>query len=114
MTKKTTKLKLVPKTSAQAEKEKALADEQLAAARKNAASLLSKTRWAKPEWQDWQGRRKVEGETRQQFFSRIAKQRKPGNYKGGRKPSTDRCPCGAMTRNRALRRNHKCSAGSAA
>ena len=30
--------------------------------------------------------------------------------RGGRPVNPDRCPCGAMTRARALKRNHKCVA----
>ena len=45
--------------------------------------------------------------------SRIMKKRRAmgGDYYtgGGRPPSPDRCPCGEFTRERAAKRNHKCS-----
>ena len=31
-----------------------------------------------------------------------------GGRQGGRPPSPDRCPCGAMTRGRAAKRKHVC------
>lgn len=55
-------------------------------------------------------------EERSQFASRIAKLGWKGANRArriasaGRRPSPDRCPCGAMTRERALARNHQCTA----
>jgi hypothetical protein len=49
----------------------------------------------------WKGTTKAE---RSEFGRRAATQG------GGRPRSTDRCPCGALTRARAAKRNHRCQA----
>ena len=43
-------------------------------------------------------------------LARMRKTHGAGNSrgKGGRPPSRDRCPCGAMTRTRAAKRQHVC------
>jgi hypothetical protein len=49
----------------------------------------------------WKGTTKAE----RREFGRWAAQQG-----GGRPRSADRCPCGAMTRARAAKRNHRCQA----
>lgn len=44
-------------------------------------------------------------------LGRLGGLRSGGKREGaGRKPSSERCPCGAMSRKRAAERNHKCEA----
>lgn len=48
--------------------------------------------------------------SRYQAASVRARLNRMNGPKGGRPPETDRCPCGAMTAERARKRNHKCQA----
>jgi hypothetical protein len=78
-----------------------------------AAQLLAASRWAKTPPQKrtqllsraararWQ---KTTAEERTAFARWVASQPRPGRR------SPDRCPCGEMTRARALARRHKCAA----
>jgi hypothetical protein len=72
--------------------------------KKNAAAqALSKLRW-----------KGTTSDERSEFASRIAKlgwtgdAAKARKKAGGRPKDKDRCPCGAMTRERAKKRNHQC------
>lgn len=65
-----------------------------------AASALSSARWAKPEWKTKAARAK---------FAKYVSDFGEGKREG-RPRSADRCPCGAMTKARAAKRNHRCKA----
>jgi len=65
------------------------------------AAAMAAKRWAKPEWKT--------AKARSEFMRHVASfSPRTG---AGRKPAPDRCPCGEMTRARALKRGHVCKRG---